>query len=677
MATEEGLRIKLGATVDQLRADIAQAKKDLSGFAVSASGVGKSAGAASAGVSSLVKNTNSLSAATSKSSDLINDQTAALNEAQAAVENFIQQSVSDNISDIVGQFKDLTLESAGSGEAFKALATSLIGPAGIAIGLNFVVTAISASIEKYGSLEEAVSALLKPLTAQQILQREIQDEIDSTVKSTQSEITETKRLFDIASKLTAPMQARKEAIHELREQYPQYLKDLSDEQILAGEASEAYTKLVSSLLETAKARAYMNKINKNQENVVELESERSRVQLQLEAAEAAEKAGLGEKVYQEVLKTGASRSYDYIKAKNKLAEIDEKLALAASENAVLQLKANAITADLTDKAGKREAEEQERDAKKIKRIRTIADVLADLQKEMIAINNFNELVGMSSDKLANEKLTALNKAFDDIAKIGGPAAKKALAELAVEINGLNAKIIGNIDPLKGRQDIFSKPKPIEVFQPIDIKLVPNIAAGFQSQLAGQIKTVVNDSKALAKAELASMAADLSSYVNSALQKLISDGIYTVADGLGSAIAGAGFGQMFSKVGALIGGFLQDLGKQLITYGTTLLGFNLAIQNLNPYVALAAGAAAVAAGAYFKQKASQVPSFATGGAIFGSPTLAMIGDNPGREEYIIPSEVLDKLGAGGGYPQEITLRAQGSDLVGVLRMGQQYNGRING
>jgi hypothetical protein len=57
-------------------------------------------------------------------------------------------------------------------------------------------------------------------------------------------------------------------------------------------------------------------------------------------------------------------------------------------------------------------------------------------------------------------------------------------------------------------------------------------------------------------------------------------------------------------------------------------------------------------------------------------MAMIGDNPGREEYVIPSEVLDKLGNGGGNFIAET-RIAGNDLLLTVRRAMSSGNRING
>jgi len=82
----------------------------------------------------------------------------------------------------------------------------------------------------------------------------------------------------------------------------------------------------------------------------------------------------------------------------------------------------------------------------------------------------------------------------------------------------------------------------------------------------------------------------------------------------------------------------------------------------PFNIAAAGVAAGAASLLFDQL---VPSFAEGGMVTG-PTLAMVGDNPGGKEAIIPWNKLQDM-VGGSSPAEVKIK--GSDLYLVM---ERYN-----
>jgi hypothetical protein len=65
--------------------------------------------------------------------------------------------------------------------------------------------------------------------------------------------------------------------------------------------------------------------------------------------------------------------------------------------------------------------------------------------------------------------------------------------------------------------------------------------------------------------------------------------------------------------------------------------------------------------------SAIPSFAQGGMVT-QPTLAMIGDNPGRKEAVIPSEMFGKIGGQQRLPQ---LAVRGKDLYWVNKRYSEY------
>ena len=129
-----------------------------------------------------------------------------------------------------------------------------------------------------------------------------------------------------------------------------------------------------------------------------------------------------------------------------------------------------------------------------------------------------------------------------------------------------------------------------------------------------------------------------------------EGIAGISSAIGRAFTGGGLSGVFDAFINGIASLGESLGKQLITTGVAIEAFKTSLSSLQGFGAIAAGAALIAASAAFRSLAKGgVGSFATGGTAFG-PQLALIGDNPGREEHIIPSEVMDRLGGGTGVLQ---------------------------
>lgn len=149
----------------------------------------------------------------------------------------------------------------------------------------------------------------------------------------------------------------------------------------------------------------------------------------------------------------------------------------------------------------------------------------------------------------------------------------------------------------------------------------------------------------------------------------------IASGISNAVTALVEGTNFNPLTAfieLLAESLEQLGKALIAYAGTQLTAQLALKSMQWPVALAAGTAAVAAGAALKaamKKRLEVPALASGGLAYG-PTLAVVGDNRGAShdpEVIAP---LSKLRQYMGAPSlelvgDVEFRVDGDALRAVL------------
>lgn len=149
----------------------------------------------------------------------------------------------------------------------------------------------------------------------------------------------------------------------------------------------------------------------------------------------------------------------------------------------------------------------------------------------------------------------------------------------------------------------------------------------------------------------------------------------IASGISNAVTALVEGTNFDPIAAfieLLAESLEQLGKALIAYAGAQLTAQLALKSMQWPVALAAGTAAVAAGAALKaamKKRLEVPALASGGLAYG-PTLAVVGDNRGAShdpEVIAP---LSKLRQYMGAPSlelvgDVEFRVDGDGLRAVL------------
>ena len=73
-----------------------------------------------------------------------------------------------------------------------------------------------------------------------------------------------------AENTTLSLEKRLAAVNELRKLAPEYLKNLSDEEILTGNVGNAYKSLTNDILALAKAKAFSAQIDKNSADTLTL-----------------------------------------------------------------------------------------------------------------------------------------------------------------------------------------------------------------------------------------------------------------------------------------------------------------------------------------------------------------------------------------------------------------------
>lgn len=130
---------------------------------------------------------------------------------------------------------------------------------GLAIAATFIVGKVAELVKKQLELKATVIELTKVETEYSDLLAKEKTNLDN--------------LFAVATNANVPLLARKDAIKELRDQYSAYLKDFSDEEILAGKAEDAYNKLAIAIGKVALARAASNIQTENNEKILRTQLE--------------------------------------------------------------------------------------------------------------------------------------------------------------------------------------------------------------------------------------------------------------------------------------------------------------------------------------------------------------------------------------------------------------------
>lgn len=98
----------------------------------------------------------------------------------------------------------------------------------------------------------------------------------------QEELVNLNLLYDATQNVSKSMEERKRAVDELQKIYPNYFSNMTDEEILAGKAADAYQRLSTSILSAAKAQAARDRIVEEQKNVIDYEQKVAEAQAKLE-----------------------------------------------------------------------------------------------------------------------------------------------------------------------------------------------------------------------------------------------------------------------------------------------------------------------------------------------------------------------------------------------------------
>lgn len=117
-------------------------------------------------------------------------------------------------------------------------------------------------------------------------------------------------------------------------------------------------------------------------------------------------------------------------------------------------------------------------------------------------------------------------------------------------------------------------------------------------------------------------------VNQVISSSLENLATTFAEGWADVFTGGSFDPSKAFV-RVLSNALQTMGKAMIAFGTAMEAFKESLETIfaTPWVAIAAGMAAVTTGKVLMNLMQTPPKLATGGLAYG-PTLAVVGDNRG-------------------------------------------------
>lgn len=190
-------------------------------------------------------------------------------------------AISNNIPMVIDEIQKLRAANeaaAKAGEAQVSITGKLVKSL---FSFNTVMVLILTAFSIWGKdITNWIGSLFKGKTTVDQLKRSTTDLKDSMLEAGKSAVNESVRLnilYKAATDSTRSQNERLKAVKELKKEYPEYLKNLSDEAIMTGNASKEYKELAKHILSVALARAYEEKIQKNAKEVIDLEEKKNQV----------------------------------------------------------------------------------------------------------------------------------------------------------------------------------------------------------------------------------------------------------------------------------------------------------------------------------------------------------------------------------------------------------------
>ena len=246
--------------------------------------------------------------------------TMSFNQFFLAISNNLPMFV-DELKRASEEFKRMKSEGQTAVPVWKQLLGSLFSwQSALVIGITLLSAYGSEVIDWVASLFRGKKALDEIISVQDKLRTAQKGAIRDTIE----ERIKLELLYKAATDNKKAMEERIVAANELKSTFPKLFDNYTKEQIMTGNAKDAYRLLTAQIIATAKAKRVMNEVTKAATNYEETEFKRLNQVYTVEKARAE---------YQKFVDTGLSRTEAGIDAKKKL-EAEEATLKALKEQSI-------------------------------------------------------------------------------------------------------------------------------------------------------------------------------------------------------------------------------------------------------------------------------------------------------------------------------------------------------
>jgi hypothetical protein len=588
--------------------------------------------------------------------------------------------VGNNIQQLAQSYSALGNVGDSTSKKLKLAFTSIFSTGNLLVlGVSAITTALTFYEKGAFQSEDATKTLNDSLEKYRENLQGIAKASLEGIKNAQTEIGNFKLLQAQAENTNISFEKRIEAVEKLKKQYPDYLKNLTNEQILTGNVGTAYENLTASLIATAKAKAFQGQIGENALNQATLAAQSEENLLKIKELQI--------------------QRADVLAASEKQSARDKQDFLTKAS--ALQSNINA----LEDQNKKNKAEISKLDAANLKlageinqKVSEGADFQKNTGKEIDANKEKLKKYSQGWDEYNLQQETA--KELQDKLTFGIEDYEKAIINaftttqnypVVPEVTGDNvwdqyafsvfqyqqAAAQAGTEVKKTASDALELGKKINSIQGKDIKIKLDVE-GFGDEMAGPSPfDVFLDSVALQLdrlPELEQRVADFAKTINDLITGNVTDAFIDLGYTIGETLASGG--NVLKAIGGSLlksfSRFLGQFGEQLIAYGVAASAFGkVSIALATPGAAIIAAPLAIAAGIALTAIAGAIGSMGKRGPGGGGGGSGAGGGSSAQGTSFTGGAQGGLFAQDRGLSGELVVRGQ--DLVYVF---SQANDRIN-
>lgn len=680
-----GLNIVVGATVTNANQALQSVSQNLAAVALNAAKVSGSLDASAAALIPLQNNLRNFEAALKKATNAGEVQylTRNINILKASIASL--QNGAPGAAKITRDFTGLSRVIQDLPFGFVAISNNLTqilpaaGAAGLAI--SAIVSAVTFAQVGFSSWTRGMGKAKEELDKTVISIHNYADALKAGFENSGKEIANLQVLAKVAQDTALPMETRRKAVDELQKMYPAYLKNISDEAILTGQAKDAINEINKALIAKAYYEAASTKLTdlagrqlqlQREELILQNNQRQIALDLTKAAAEEAQKGlVLGGSTIAPVSGTAITK-VDELKAKlqgvneqvqaNKVAQSDFNKQFDFFLNQAEKFKAKSIDLD-PDPNGKT--------AEKIDRVAELLRKLA-IDRDELARNPL-----LSFQEKDQKAFDLINSAINGLRDLKVATGNPIIVKLRADLDDLAAQIqsdkfrdrlkktgIGNVVQIPVSFAITNKKSGLAEVITRELADLDKYSGKAQKQL----QKLLFSPEAF-QAQMKDIAAIAQNQAD-----IISGTFTNILESVGENI---GSGHLFEGIFKVFGEGLKALGKNLIETSTLVATIRKALNTAlggNPIAGIGVGVGLIALGTLLE---NSLPKFAQGG-IVTQATLGIFGE-AGPEAVMPLNKLKDFINTQNSSPAsiELTSRIRGGDIFLSNSRTEQSRRRVYG